>query len=253
MAGRIGNLVTVWSVLLACAAQTSAQTPAAPVLNLTASTDNVSSRDSIRINLFRWSTDAERDQMLAAWNLTTPPTPAGRGGRAAGAQRSGAGLFDPAAGGPAPAGASPAPGRGGRGGRGGAAGTSPAPRLTPELSLKAALDKAPTVGYLWSSEVTGYALRYAVRLPQPDGGARILLLTDRRLGAWNNSWKLATADTGAPDYEFSLIELRLNSKGEGEGKISLAGRVAVDSGAKVIALENYASLPVILKNVKTIK
>ena len=52
------------------------------------------------------------------------------------------------------------------------------------------------------------------------------------------------------NYEFSLIELHLNSKGEGEGKISLTGKVAADSAAKTIALENYGASPVVFKNVK---
>ena len=107
--------------------------------------------------------------------------------------------------------------------------------------------KVPTVGYIWSSEVSGYAVRGAVRLPQPDGGERILLLTDRRLGAWNNQWQPAGEAT---NYPFSLIELRVNAKGEGEGKLSLTGKVIADKDAKAVALENYAALPVVLKNVK---
>ena len=76
-----------------------------------------------------------------------------------------------------------------------------------------------------------------------------MLITDRRLGAWNDLWTPVGAET-ATNYQFSVIELRLNSKGEGEGKISLAGKVAVDTGAKTIALENYAESPVVLKNVR---
>ena len=68
----------------------------------------------------------------------------------------------------------------------------------------------PTVGYLWSSEVAGYALHYAAKLPAADGGQRILLITDRRLGAWDDHWKLtapgATSGSTAGDaanYDFS--------------------------------------------------
>ena len=115
--------------------------------------------------------------------------------------------------------------------------------------MKAAVDKAPTVGYVWSSEVAGYAIRYAVRLPASDGGERIILITDRRLGAWNDQWK-PTGSDAANSYEFSLIELRLNAKGEGEGKASLTGKVSVDNAAKSLALDNYSAMPVILKSVK---
>ena len=95
-------------------------------------------------------------------------------------------------------------------------------------------------------------MHYAARLAQPDGGERILLVTDRRLGAWNNLWKPSGAGS-TTNYEFSVIELHLNSKGEGEGKASLTGKVTVDNTAKSIVLENYAALPVILKGVKRAK
>jgi hypothetical protein len=214
-----------------------AQAPAAgPILSLTATSDNVAGApDSVRIELIRWSTDAERDQLLSAWTMTGAAAP-GRAGAA-----------PPGAGGDGGRGA--AGGRGGRGGRGGA-GAAEAPPQTPETSLRDALGKVPTVGYLWSSEVAGYSLHYAVKIAGQDGGQHIILVTDRRLGAWNDSWKPAGANTSATNYEFSLIELHLNSKGEGEGKASLTGKVAVDNAAKTIALENYGSLPVVLKNVK---
>ena len=235
-----------------------------PILSFTATTDNVSgAHDSIRIDLFRWSTDSERDQLLSAWNLTAPPATGrgGRGGRGGRAAAAADPAPDPAAvendaanggaGNPiAPArGAGGRGGRGGRGARGGEAVATEAPRPTPEGSLAAALAGGPTVGHLWSAEVAGYSLRSAVRLAEPDGRERILLITDRRLGAWNDLWKPVGEETAA-NYQFSVIELRVNSKGEGEGKISLAGKVAVDAAAKTIALENYAALPVVLKNVR---
>ena len=73
------------------------------------------------------------------------------------------------------------------------------------------------------------------------------------MGAWNDKWKLAGAaggTAGAGAYEFSVIELRLNAKDEGEGKASLAGKLAVDSNAKMLTLDGYESQPVVLKAVK---
>jgi hypothetical protein len=89
-------------------------------------------------------------------------------------------------------------------------------------------------------------MHYAVRLPQADGTERIILISDRRLGSWNNLWKPA-GTAAATNYEFSVIELHLNAKGEGEGKASLTGKVVLDTAAKTLALENYATLPVVLK------
>ena len=230
----------------------------APAVSFTATTVNVAGApDNIKIDVLRWSTDVERDQLLGAWNLTAPPAGGkGKGGKGKAAPDP---APDPAAvdndlpqvgdGNPAPGRAGgKAAGKGGKGGfaKGGKGGGAPP---TPEGSLAAALGKAPPVGRLWSSEVSGYSLRYAVRLAEQDGGERIILLTDRRLGAWNDLWK-PTARGAAANYEFSVIELRLNSKGEGEGRTSLTGKAAIDSAAKTLALENYSALPVILKNVR---
>jgi hypothetical protein len=114
------------------------------------------------------------------------------------------------------------------------------------------LRDAPTLGYLWSSEVAGYSLRYAVKLPDQAGGERIILITDRRLGAWNDLWK-PSGSAPAAGYEFSVIEMRLNATGAGEGKGSLTGKVVADSDAKSLALENYGGLPVLLTAVKESK
>ena len=107
----------------------------------------------------------------------------------------------------------------------------------------------PTVGYLWTSASAGYSIRYAYRIPGTDGGQRIILLTDRKLGAWSpEAWKPTAAATPDPS-SFSVIELRVNRAGQGEGKTSLTTKVTFEAAIKSIALENYAAQPVILKSV----
>jgi hypothetical protein len=236
------------SVLAGIAFAAVVATAQGPILSFTATTENVAGApDSIRIDVLRWSTDAERDRLVSAWNMTGAAGRGrgaggrgGRGGRGAGAEP-GDTVPDPDAIRDSAASA----GRGGRGrGRGDAA-----PPSTPESSLAAALNQAPTVGYLWSSEVAGYALRYAGKVTMPDGAERIVLITNRRLGSANDSWK--PVGPGAPSaYDFSVVELRVNSKGEGEGKASLTGKVTLDNAAKVVTPEDYASLPMVFKNVR---
>jgi hypothetical protein len=251
--------------LIAIAAQ--AQTPA-PAVRFTATTENVSGAgEPIKINLTAWSTDAQRDEFVAAWAMTNlarvaPAQGRGRGARGGnGSGRGGRGARG-ARGDDAPAAAADLPVdpdavdadnpafRFGRGGARGGPAADDAPPQTPEGSLAAAIKKAATVGILWTSENIGYSVKYAYRLPQPDGGERIILVTERRVGAWSNLWKPAGSATPAPDYKFSLIELRLNAKGEGEGKGAVAGKVTVDGQAKTIALDGYSALPVVLKGVK---
>jgi hypothetical protein len=229
-------------VLAACV--TTAQTPSAGgILSFTATTENVAGApDTIRINLLRWSSDAERDQLLSAWNMAG--TSARRRSSGRGAEPGAVNQApDPAADDGDASAAFSAP----KGGSGHA--RADGPPATPEGALAAAIKKAHTVGYLWSSEIAGYALRYAGKTSEPDGVERIILITDRRLGTTNDRWK--PIGPGIPTtYDFSVIELRVNSKGEGEGKISLIAKVAPDSAAKVVALEDYDASPVVLKNLK---
>lgn len=222
-----------------------------PLVSYTATADKVAGApDTVRIDLFRWSTGGDRDKLVAAWNMTNT----GRGGRGAGrGGRAGRGVADPA---PDPADDNGDPfgtfgtaaRRGGRG-RGAAPAEPAAPSPTPEGTLATALKQASTLGYIWTSETAGYAIRYAAELPAAAGGERILLITDRRLGATTDFWTL-NGNTAPSSYEFSVIELRVNAKGAGEGKVSLTGRVSPDAAAKVVAAESYDALPVVLKNVK---
>ena len=84
--------------------------------------------------------------------------------------------------------------------------------------------------------MTGYSIKYAYRASLPDGGERMILATDRRLGTHTAGWQPAV-DAPATDYEFTLIEIRLDGKGVGEGKTSLTTKVVVDAEAKTVALE----------------
>ena len=175
----------------------------------------------LTIELFRWSTEAERAPLLAA--LAPAPTPPSAQTEAGG--RAGAG--------------GRAAGRGGRGGRGAAPPASPAVRLT------GAVKAAPTVGFVWGDGPTGYSIKYAWRSTSPDGGERLVLVTDRRLGAHSPAWPQPPAMD--PDAEFTVIEMRVDGKGAGEGKTSLASAVVVDAEARTLALQGYAAAPALLE------
>jgi hypothetical protein len=129
--------------------------------------------------------------------------------------------------------------------------------LSPIAALTAAIGKAPTIGYVWTNGITGYSIKYAYHAPLPDGGERIILATDRRLGAYLPAWTPVTMTSSGPeasttvatDYEFTLIEMRMNSNGLGEGKTSLTAKVIVDGDAKTLALDDYTGAALNLKNV----
>jgi len=108
-----------------------------------------------------------------------------------------------------------------------------------------ALQDMPAVGHFGAPGNLSWDLRFARRVPLPDGGERVILVTDRRIGFWE-----AAHQPRSIDYPFTVIELRLNRDGEGEGKMSLATKVIHDKEHNIITLENYDIQPVQLTNVR---
>ena len=191
-------------------------------ITYTAQSVNVSEPGTpVKITIFRWSTEDERRPIVTA--LAAPPAQPSE--VAQNAARGGAGR-----------------GRGAAGRGRGRAGAAAAP-LTPIAAFTAALGRVPTVGYLWTNDITGYSIKYAWHASLPDGTERIVLVSDRRLGAYTTTWTTSTPDT---DYTFTLFELRAGPKGLIEGKTSLANKIGVDAEAKTVALDNYAAAAVSL-------
>jgi hypothetical protein len=91
----------------------------------------------------------------------------------------------------------------------------------------------------------GLDIRYAWQTPLPEGGRRLLLAMDRYIGMQE-----ARNQPRSIDYPFTLIEIRVDRNGKGEGKMSIATKINFDKEKKVIELENYSSEPVRLNNVE---
>jgi hypothetical protein len=261
---RQRTLYVVLGGAISASALLSAQSPSnKPIARFTATTAGVASPgQTVTITLFGWSDDSERDRLVKAWDIPVPaadraanaaPATDGAAGAAPAAGRAGRGAVAAGRGAAAGGRGAAAGGRGAAAGGRGAPVTSANPPLTPSRSLAEALQTAPTMGLLWDSEAAGYAIRYAYRLPQSDGGERIILITDRRLSPVSSLWKPVAPAPKPTDYTFSVIELRLNSQGVGDGKAALDTPIAIDSGAKFIALENYDSLPIVFTKVRRLK
>jgi hypothetical protein len=171
---------------------------------------------SLAFELWRWSTDAERAPLLTALSASPPPPPVG-----------------PAA----------SAGRGGRGGARGGRGAVPA--ATPAERLAAAVKAAPTVGFIWGDGPTGYSIKYAWHSTPTDGHDRVVMVADRRLEARGGSWT-GTSDPASVS-DFTLIELRLDGQGAGDGKASSTTNVVVDPDARTLALGGDAPAPMLLK------
>jgi len=242
--GTIGALIATGLCVAVVPTATRAQHAPAGDVTFTATSANVSGIGSpVKIHVVRWSTDEERNLVVAALNPRPPSAAPAAGGPPAGAEANPSAAADGGA-----RGGRGAAGRGGRG-RGARGGGGDAATSTPMAALASAIARAPTLGYIWTNDITGYSIKYAWQGSLPGGSERIILATDRRLGAYTAAWKPVSV-TAVTDYEFTLIEIRLSSTGSGEGKTSLTTKVLVDPEARTLALDDYAATPAILQNVK---
>ena len=93
--------------------------------------------------------------------------------------------------------------------------------------LLSALPYVDVVGYLQWPGGLEHSLRYARQTARSDGGADIVLVVERPLWLW---WD-PTAKW-APDQQFTIVQLRVNKDGTGEGRIATGDgfRRDTDSG-----------------------
>jgi len=111
-------------------------------------------------------------------------------------------------------------------------------------ALLTALRENPRVGTIRTPDTVAWDLHYARERVVPDGSRRIVIATDRPIRFWE-----AANLTRSFHYPFTVIEIRLDKNGHGEGKMSVATKIETSSDGSGIELENYASQPVLLQNV----
>jgi hypothetical protein len=114
-----------------------------------------------------------------------------------------------------------------------------------QRSLLRALHDRKSAGFIRTTESLGHDLRYAHQQIDAGGTRRIFLATDRPIGYWemvNQRPSLA--------YPITVVELTIGPKGEGEGQLSVAARLAASGDRKRLYVQNYDVRPVMLKNVK---
>jgi hypothetical protein len=106
-----------------------------------------------------------------------------------------------------------------------------------------ALQKLPVVGYIRTPTSLRYDLHFARQVPNPEGGRKIILLTDRHMAMWE-----VVNSTRSMNYPFTLIQLQLGPDDKGVGKASIATKITQQDN--VIELENFEAQPVLLNNVQ---
>jgi hypothetical protein len=107
-----------------------------------------------------------------------------------------------------------------------------------------ALQDAPKVGYIQTPGNLAWDLHFSARTKGADGGERVILATNRRM-SFAELW----SQSRTVDYPFTVIELRVNDSGDGDGTLSLATRVIPDKENNIITLENYDTQRIRLQQV----
>ena len=120
-----------------------------------------------------------------------------------------------------------------------------AEKKDPTQDLLKALQKMPKVGGIRTPQTLAWDLRYAREFKDPEGGRRIVLATDRPLG-----FAEVRNSARTMDYPFTIIEIHLNAKDEGEGKILAGTKIFVDQKTKEIVLENWGQQPTRFNEIK---
>jgi hypothetical protein len=111
--------------------------------------------------------------------------------------------------------------------------------------LKALQKVRPRVGYIRTPNSLGYDLQYAYRFVNSDGTSRVVIGTDRPINFWE-----ARNQPRTIDYPFTIIEMRLDAKGQGEGRMAAGTKISKSKDGKTIELENYGISPVALNEIK---
>lgn len=113
-------------------------------------------------------------------------------------------------------------------------------------NLLEVLQHQKSVGTIKTPDSLGYDLRYAHQEPTAEGGRRIVLATDRPIGFWE-----ARDQPRTTDYPFTVIQMELDKNGEGRGTLSYATKIT--ARGTTIELENFASSPAMLTEVRAKK
>ena len=114
-----------------------------------------------------------------------------------------------------------------------------------DMLLKALQKVKPRVGYIRTPNSLGYDLQYAYRFVNSDGTSRVIIGTDRPINFWEARNRPRTMD-----YPFTIIEMRLDAKGQGEGRMAAGTKISRSKDGKTIELENYGISPVALNEIK---
>ena len=111
--------------------------------------------------------------------------------------------------------------------------------------LSALTDQKP-VGAIMTPTSLRYDFFYARQMPTDEGGRRIMMISDRPM-----TFAERTSAATSREYPFTVIDMRLDKDGSGEG--TLAQLVQLRLLGNIFGIENLASGPMRLNEIKRVR
>jgi hypothetical protein len=114
-----------------------------------------------------------------------------------------------------------------------------------QSALLAAVSRMPEAGVLRTPGTAGYPFRYARRIVDATGGAKVIVIIDRPIGfvEFRQGWQTR-------DYPFTVVELTLDDRGEGTGRLLAAAQIDADPATGDISFEQFSATPMLLQSVR---
>jgi hypothetical protein len=106
--------------------------------------------------------------------------------------------------------------------------------------------KMPRLGFIRLPNTMGHDIHYAVQQPLPDGGRRVIVVTDRPIG-----FAEARNSSRSMDYPFTMVEFRFNTAGVGEGRMSTGTQIVKSKDGTHLELETWQNTPTMFTQVQS--
>ena len=107
------------------------------------------------------------------------------------------------------------------------------------------MQRLPGLGRIAGTASVGLELKFAQLEQTSQGRQHITAATDRPISFWEMS-----AMSRSTDYPYTVIDIQLDSTGQGKGTMSSATKIVMDRVNKVLVFENFEDQPVLLQSVK---
>lgn len=121
-------------------------------------------------------------------------------------------------------------------------------KANPDREVAQTLRGLEKAGYAFTSERIGYPIRYTRQVQASDGSRQIVMATDRPV-----TFHEAYTDSMAGDFDVTVIVLKFDGDGKGEGIISVGTELQWDEAKQQVAVTNYSSQPIRVMDVRPVE